>query len=186
VSRYDAARVAAPLIMPRLVDRSTGLVRFSSFAALDKELRSLGFSFLRKLEYGPPGGFQIFYSKDLNQSAFLVRIKTKGEVKGRPRAETPHMSVAITDEAGELWQNERGKITASGKIEAKTMLWPKTDANPRGFEAGSKDFQNNPHRFAVILGGAYDGAGPDAWADRVHFAFPTGTDFGTAEALSPR
>jgi hypothetical protein len=34
------------------------------------------------------------------------------------------------------------------------------------------DFQNNPQRFVVIMGGKYDGAGPDAWAQRTHFPFP--------------
>jgi hypothetical protein len=166
------------MIMPQLVDASTGIVRFSNFSALADELISCGFGYLRKMEYGPSGGVQVFYGKNLGQCSLLVRIKTLGEKDGRPRANTPHMSVAVTDAGGELWMNERAKLTATGKMETKAMMTAQS-----GFDASKPDFQGNPQYFVTILGGRYEGAGPDSWANRVHFSFPPGTDFSAVASL---
>jgi hypothetical protein len=183
MSRYNFAKQQASTIMPILVDPQTGIVRFSSFRQLHQQLTSLAFRYLRKEPYGAPGGFQLFYALDLPESALLARIKTMGESAGRPRAGVPHMSVAVTDGAGELWANERAKLTRSGKLETKLMTWPKSDENPRGFDPSVKDFQGNDHRFVTILGGKYDGPGQQEWADRVHFSFPENADFSFAAQM---
>lgn len=183
MSRYNFAKQQASTIMPLLVDPTTGIVRFDSFRRLHDQLISLSFRYLRKERYGPQNGLQIFYALDLPESALLARIKTMGESEGKPRAGVPHMSVAVTDGAGELWMNERAKLTRTGKLETKSMALPKSDTNPRGFDPSTKDFQGNDHRFITILGGQYEGPGQQAWADRVHFSFPANTDFSAAPQL---
>jgi hypothetical protein len=183
VSRYDFAKDQASTIMPILVDSRTGLVRFNSLAKLHQQLIELGFRYLRKQQYGPKGGWQLFYSLSLPESALLARIKTMGELPGRMRAGVPHMSVAVTDGAGELWMHERAKLTKTGKLETKVMSFPKSEDHPGGFDPSSKDFQDNDHYFVTILGGKYDGAGQQAWADRVHFLFPRNTEFLIADQM---
>jgi hypothetical protein len=183
MSRYEFAKQSASTIMPILVDSKNGMVRFNSFAKLHKQLIALAFRYLRKEKYGPEGGWQVFYLLDLPESGLLVRIKTMGEPAGRPRAGVAHLSVAVTDGAGELWMDERAKLTKSGKLETKAMAFPKSDQNPRGFDGSVKDFQGNDHSFVTILGGKYEGAGQQAWADRVHFSFPENADFSTVAQM---
>jgi hypothetical protein len=183
MSRYNFAKNQASTIMPILIDSKSGLVKFNSLATLHQQLIALGFRYARKEEYGPKGGLQLFYMLDMPESALLVRIKTKGEDAGRPRAGVPHLSVAVTDGAGNLWMNERAKLTKTGKLETKVMTFGKSEVNPKGFDPSAKDFQGNDHYFVTILGGRYDGAGQQAWADRVHFAFPGDTDFSSASRM---
>jgi hypothetical protein len=76
------------------------------------------------------------------------------------------LSVAVNDGQGLDWQNDRGKLTAYGKVEAKAMT------TPDNFQP--VDFQGNSQRFVVIQGGQYSGPGQQAWADRTHFPCPPG------------
>jgi hypothetical protein len=183
MSRYNFAKQKASAIMPILVDSTSAMVRFDSLAKLHEQLLGLAFAYQRKEEYGPKGGFQLFYWLNMPESALLVRIKTMGETAGKPRAGVPHLSVAVTDGGGDLWMNERAKLTNTGKLEAKSMVYPKSDERPGGFDASKNDFQDNQHYFVVVMGGKYDGPGQQQWADRVHFPFPPGTDFSMASRL---
>ena len=79
MSRYNFAKNQASTIMPILIDSKSGLVKFNSLARLHQRLIALGFRYARKEEYGPKGGWQLFYVLDMPESAPLVRIKTKGE-----------------------------------------------------------------------------------------------------------
>lgn len=163
MAQYDDVKQLATVAMNQLVDEQSGLVRFSDLLGLDGALRDLGFQLVQREAYGPPGGAQLFY----RSGRIVVRVKTKGDEKGY-RANQPHLSVSLNDGQGLDWQNDQAKFNAAGKIEPKVM----TPADK--FRPGN-DFQGNPRRFELILGGKYDGPGPDVWAGRTHFQFPPGS-----------
>ena len=171
MSDYAKTKQFAAVVMNQLVDARSGLVRFSDLLSLDRGLRGLGFELEQKHVYGPPGGWQLFY----RNSRIVVRIKTKGDEKGY-RADQPHLSVSLNDGKGLDWQNDQAKFNAAGQIEPKVM------ATADRFKPGA-DFQGNPRRFEMILGGRYDGPGPDVWAGRTHFPFPAGCTLVGAEGL---
>ena len=155
----DCEKEIGKRLMTTIIHSDLRVVKFNSLGLLEMKLQSLGFSKIADQSYGPPGGRQLFYK----QGRVVVRIKTKGDEKGF-RANQPHLSAALTDGNGLDWFNELAKFNYRGELAAKAMT------TAENFKP--TDFQNNPQRFVVILGGKYDGAGPDAWAQRTHFPFP--------------
>jgi hypothetical protein len=170
MSEYTTVKENAVKLMTLLIDPDTQLVRFSSLFALHGSLNRHGFRLIQNQEFGPSGGRQLFYASH----RLLVRIKTQGDSKG-PRANQPHLSVSLYDGVAPDWQNDQAKFNAQGRPEPKAMV------SADRFQP--VDFQGNPQRFVVIMGGQYDGAGADAWANRTHFQFPSGFQFGGAETL---
>jgi len=172
LSDYAETKQFGAVVMNRLVDAGSGIVRYSDLLSLDAVLRDeLGFRLEQKEAFGPPGGWQLFY----RNGRIVVRVKTKGDAKGY-RADQPHLSVSLNDGNGLDWQNDQAKFSAAGKIAPKVM----TPAEK--FQPGT-DFQGNPRRFELILGGRYSGPGPDVWAGRTHFPFPPGSTLVGAEDL---
>lgn len=147
-------------------------VRCGSMVELHTLLRREGLNVVRNDSYGPPGGRQLFY----RSGGVVVRIKTLGDEKGY-RANQPHLSIGLVDEAGLDWQHERGKFTASGRLTAKSIV------TPESFQV--VDHDGNPQRFIVIQGGEYDGPSPDTWAQSTHFPLPEGFDATGAEQIIP-
>ena len=170
MSEYTEVKEKAVKLMNLIVDADTRLVRFASLLALHDSLNRHGFRLIQKQSYGPAGGYQIFYAS----GRLLVRIKTRGDEKG-PRANQPHLSVSLYDGRALDWQNDQAKINARGRVEPKAMT------TAERFQP--IDFQGNPQRFVLILGGQYDGAGADPWANRTHFQFPPAFDFNGADQL---
>jgi len=170
MSEYDAAKKEAKSMMPQLVDSDTGMVRLKDLMALHALLERREYKVIQKQQFGPPGGWQVFYA----HGRLLVRIKTKGDAQGF-RANQPHMSVSLYDGEGLDWQNDQAKFNALGEVEAKAMT------TPENFKP--VDFQGNPQRFVVILGDLYTGKGPNAWANRTHFRFPDGFSFAGVETI---
>jgi hypothetical protein len=170
MSEYTEVKEKAVKLMSLMIDPNTRLVRFSSLLALHDSLNRHGFRVIQKQHYGPAGGYQMFYAS----GRLLVRIKTRGDEKG-PRANQPHLSVSLYDGKALDWQNDQAKFNARGRVEPKAMT------TPDRFQP--IDFQGNPQRFILILGGKYDGAGPDPWANRTHFQFPASFNFGGVEQI---
>jgi hypothetical protein len=170
MSEYTEIKEKAAKLMSLLVNADSRLVRFESLKALNESLNRHGFQVIQKQCYGPPGGYQIFYAS----GRLLVRIKTRGDEKG-PRANQPHLSVSLYDGKALDWQNDQAKFNAHGRVEPKAMT------TAERFQP--IDFQGNPQRFMLILGGQYDGAGADPWANRTHFQFPRSFNFDGAEQL---
>ena len=170
MSTYADIKESAAELMQVLIDEHSKRVRFRSLLDLNAALNKLGYRVIQKQQYGPAGGWQLFYALE----RLLVRIKTKGDEKG-PRANQPHLSVSLYDGKALDWQNDQAKINAKGKIEPKAM----TTAD----RFQEIDFQGNPQRFVVIMGGKYDGPGADAWANRTHFQFPSSFNFGGVDEL---
>ncbi len=165
----DECRDAGRRLMPQLVDQVNGLARSRSMIAFHRLMTRLGFRLVKNEVYGPPGGHQLFYRLgDLDDSfGIIARAKSRGDARGF-REGQPHFSIAVFQGAGMDWQDERAKFNRQGQLAAKSMTT--TDRfNPI-------DFQSNPQRFVVIMGGRYDGPGADAWAGRTHFPFPDGFD----------
>lgn len=170
MSEYTDVKDRAVKLMSLLIDGSTRLVRFSSLVAVHASLNRHGFRLIQKQCFGPVGGYQLFYAS----GRLLVRIKTRGDERG-PRANQPHLSVSLYDGKALDWQNDQAKFNALGRVEPKAMT------TPDRFQP--VDFQGNPQRFMLILGGQYDGEGADAWANRTHFQFPACYNFGGVEQL---
>ena len=170
MSEYTGVKDNAVKLMSLLIDANTHTVRFSSLLALHASLNRHGFRLIQKQCYGPPGGYQLFYAG----GRLLVRIKTQGDERG-PRANQPHLSVSLYDGRALDWQNDQAKFNARGRVEPKAMT------TPDRFQ--EIDFQGNPQRFMLILGGKYDGPGADAWANRTHFQFPASFNFGGVEQI---
>jgi hypothetical protein len=159
MSAYDYELALGKNLMSAIVDPASCTVRTSSLASLESTLASLGLLKISDVEYGPPGGRQIFY----RNGKVVVRVKTKGDAAGF-RANQPHLSAALTDGNGLDWFNELAKFNYQGQLAAKAM----TTAD----RFKPADHQGNSQRFVVIMGDQYDGPGPDAWAQRTHFTFP--------------
>jgi hypothetical protein len=170
MSEYSEVKASAARLMALLIDADTHLVRFPSLIALHASLNRHGFHLIQKQAYGPAGGYQLFYAR----GRLLVRLKTRGDENG-PRANQPHLSVSLYDGKALDWQNDQAKFNARGGVEPKAMTTPD--------RFNEIDFQGNPQRFMLILGGKYDGPGADAWANRTHFQFPTSCNFGGVEDL---
>src|SRR6185295_14373320 len=156
---YDACKKAGPELMAALVDRTSSTARFATVQSLNQVLtETLNFRVVSNMEFGPAGGRQIFFQN----GRVVVRVKTKGDARG-PRAEKPHLSVGITDGKGLDWTNDLCKLTAEGKVAAKSF----TSAD----RFKPDDHQGNPQRFVLIGGPEDDDARMDAWANRTHFNF---------------
>ena len=179
MSRYNFAKNQASTIMPILIDSKSGLVKFNSLARLHQQLIALGFRYARKEEYGQGWLATVLRAGHAGVCSPCTH-QDQGRGGGPSAGGCTHLSVAVTDGAGDLWMNERAKLTKSGKLETKVMTFGKSEVHPKGFDPSAKDFQGNDHYFVTILGGRYDGTGQQAWADRVHFAFPGDTDFSSA------
>lgn len=154
---YDG-RVA--IFMEQLVDRETNLVSFRTLIETHSFLVRKGFQLSwKEEEYGPKGGWQLFYHGAgfrASGKGMIVRIKTHGESKGKRRAFKPHLSVTWQEGMSNLGQerrdyryHEKGKFASSGAFESR--------------RAGSE-------------------AEDDAWANRTHPLFP---GFESSSELNP-
>jgi hypothetical protein len=164
----SAIKVAKSLL-PKVVNPSTGMIRMSSIKELHRALLAEGFKLIKAESYGPSNGRQLFY----RNGNVLVRVKTTGDAAG-PRAGKAHMSVGYNDGRGLDWQNDLGKFTANGKVEAKVIT------DPARFQPA--DFQGNPQKF-VLLPTRFEITQVDAWAGRTHFNAPDGFNLTGVEAI---
>jgi len=155
VNTLVSATQTAKSLMSKLVGRATKTLNARSLQEIDETLTDAGFSLIKAEEYGPPGGYQLFWQK----GNVLVRFKTLGEKTG-PRANTPHLSAAFNDGRGLDWQNDLGKFNFDGKIVAKVI----TAAD----KLKPQDFQGNPQKF-VLVPQQFDIRAVDAWAAQTHF-----------------
>lgn len=156
---YDG-RVAT--FIKQLVDEQTNLVRFRTLIETHSFLVRQGFHLSWKEEdYGPKGGWQLFYHGGRFRGSgkgMIVRIKTHGEKKGKPRAFKPHLSVTwqeglsnLGEEARDYIDHEKGKFDSSGSLVSKAPPPGPTEEK-------------------------------DAWADRTHPLFP---GFESSTELNP-
>src|SRR3989304_3719718 len=86
-------------LLSRLVDPNTQRVRFPKLKETDRFLHDTGFALSWKEEWGPKGGWMLYYmSRGLEGGSIglMIRIKTHGDAKG-PRAFKPHLSVTWTE-----------------------------------------------------------------------------------------
>lgn len=165
-----AAMRTAKTVLPRLVDPVTNMMKVSTLAEVARILREEGFTLIKAEPYGPPGGYQFFWSK----GNVLARFKTLGESRG-PRASRPHLSLGFNDGRGLDFVNDIGKFNANGKILAKVV------SNPETFQ--TRDFQGNPQKF-VLLPTNFEVAAVDAWANQVHWNAPAGFNAAGAAELA--
>ncbi|MBI4908384.1 MAG: hypothetical protein HY820_32465 [Acidobacteria bacterium] len=163
-----AVRVARS-ILPKLVNAATNTMVVRSIRELHQTLLADGFKLIKAEPFGPDGGYQLFYQK----GNVLARFKTLGD-KGGPRAGKTHLSLGYNDGRGLDWQNDLGKFTATGKVEAKVIT------DPAKFT--ETDFQGNPQRF-VLLPTEFKMADVDAWAGRTHFNAEPGFDLTGLDAI---
>lgn len=155
---YDG-RVAT--FMEQLVDGETNLVRFRTLVEIHSFLMRQGFQLSwKEEEYGPKGGWQLFYHGGGfrgNSKGMIVRIKTHGEKKGKHRAFKPHLSVT--------WQEG---MSPFGK-ERCDYAYETSKFNP----SGVRESKDPPPASA---------ADRAAWAHRTHPLFP---GFESSSELNP-
>lgn len=141
---YDG-RVAT--FMEQLVNGETNLVWFRTLIETHTFLVRQGFQLSWKNEYGPKGGRLLFYHGGGFRGSgkgMIVRIKTHGESKGKPRAFRPHLSVTWQEGVSNLGQetldytdHEKGKFASSGALDSK--------APPLGSVADKESWANRTH-----------------------------------------
>ncbi|HBY60963.1 MAG TPA: hypothetical protein DEH78_14165 [Solibacterales bacterium] len=161
---WQGAKELGRLLVQRIID-GAGRVRMGTLADLQHALAELGFAKVNESEWNPPGR-QIFYQS----GHVVVRVKTKGDKpspRNFPRENRAHLSVSLTDGKGLEWMNDLGKFNAAGRLAPKAIT-PVDRFQPT-------DFQGNPQKFVLLMGGKYTGIHPDAWADSTHFFFPVDT-----------
>ena len=151
---YDG-RIAE--FLERLIDKGTGFVKPRTLVELHELLTRNGCHLAWKEEYGPKGGWQLFYHGGGFRGAgkgLVIRVKTHGEQPGKHRAFKPHLSVTWQEgmsDLGEEWkdfdEHEKGKYNAHGELEGKTPpsssdadAWAnRTHPYFRGFEGSSAE-----------------------------------------------
>ena len=173
---FRQAKNYAPIVMRQLVCGETGILKIHSVRQFDFLMRKLRFKLIRRCpKRMPPGGYQLFYQRDI----IVVRLKTKGDAGGY-RQNQPHASAGLTDGKGFDWQNDKAKFSKSGRIAPKVITHPDNFKN--------RDFQGNPQRFVLIEGSQYSEKEfqdrTDAWAKRTHFPCPLDWDDSGAAGLS--
>ncbi len=147
-------------LLPSVVSAQTRLMVSRNIGELNSTLSSYGFKLISAEEFGPPGGWQVFWQK----GNVLIRFKSMGDKFG-PRAGKPHMSIGFNDGRGLAWQNDMGKFTYTGKIVAKVI----TAAD----KFQDKDFQGNAQKF-VMIPQKFEITAVDEWAGQTHFNADSG------------
>jgi len=175
-AELQAVKSTMERVMPNLVDASSKL-KAMSIRELDTALRKTGFSLFQAQEYGPDGGYQLFYQN----GRVVARVKTMGEkFKDSPRFETPHASFSLTDGSAMRWENDIAKFTREGGIAPKNIV--SLDDWDAKAMAQSQNVGMRNHWY-VVKDGHTKTLG-DAWANSTHFNAPKGFGLEGADDLA--